>query len=577
MLNCSGKRIWVGILLIILSGSLSLAQPKIMDACVNQMMDEYSHYINDNVHALWIYHGLLETFNFEMNAYYEATTEEKRTLRLRFLSKPVLNNPEHFPALLPVTRYQTLQSQHGCIPQPYRDALAGYLKQLQEVVDEIQVLSDQLARYTQSKAYMEEPDLATGYKHLSRCFVLYHDFSALKDAMFYELKKLYRHYELPDRKNPYMAVNHSLETLFVPIRGILRGLKEESQVTVKNNHARLQQALLRAEAGRYSLLNGFAGPDRAFVETMHGFILAVAGDIRAYASEYMASDAIPEKYKDHGKSYYYYNNRMLPIYNRHGEGLIRRFNEMVARADVNLLVRMEEPNWFKVVLPENWEEAPPEAPEPPVAVVEEPEPKPPATTPERPSRPAPTLEGAAPNNLVFLLDVSSSMEDPEKLPLLKDSFKYLLTLMRPEDRVAIVTYSGIAKVALASTTSKDKNRIISAIDNLQSAGKTDALKGVILAYRIAQQNFIENGNNRIILASDGYFKITDALPRLVEDRAEDNIQLSVFYFGELEERITSRLMRLADLGNGNYRHIRRGNANQTLIEEARAVGGGPDE
>jgi Ca-activated chloride channel family protein len=95
---------------------------------------------------------------------------------------------------------------------------------------------------------------------------------------------------------------------------------------------------------------------------------------------------------------------------------------------------------------------------------------------------------------------------------------------------------------------------------------------MVQAYRIAQYNFIEEGNNRIIMASDGYFRIPEALPRLIAQRVRQyDIRLSVFFFGEAEERIMDRLSRLAEIGQGNFRYLRPENANQLMVEEAAAV------
>jgi Mg-chelatase subunit ChlD len=163
------------------------------------------------------------------------------------------------------------------------------------------------------------------------------------------------------------------------------------------------------------------------------------------------------------------------------------------------------------------------------------------------------------------------MNTDEKLPLLVNSFIQLLELMRPQDLVSIVTYSGKATIALPPTSSIERSQIVEVLVNLTSEGKTDALEGVVLAYRVAQNGFIPEGNNRIIMASDGYFRIPDALPRLVGDKAKQGIHMSVFFFGQAEAKITDRLDRLARIGEGNFRHIQADNASRMLIEEANAV------
>ena len=140
--------------------------------------------------------------------------------------------------------------------------------------------------------------------------------------------------------------------------------------------------------------------------------------------------------------------------------------------------------------------------------------------------------------------------------------------MRPQDKIALVTYSGEAQIILPSTSASEKDRIIRAIDNIQSGGRTNALHGMVTAYRVAQRAFTKEGNNRIIMASDGYFRIPEALPRLVAEKAEDRIRLSIFFFGNAEIEITDRLDRLTQIGKGNYRHITPVNVEDMLLEEA---------
>ena len=131
------------------------------------------------------------------------------------------------------------------------------------------------------------------------------------------------------------------------------------------------------------------------------------------------------------------------------------------------------------------------------------------------------LAGAPPNNLVFLLDVSGSMDEPNKLPLLKASFRLLVQELRPQDRIAIVVYAGAAGLVLPSTSGGEKEKILAALDGLEAGGSTAGGAGIKLAYQIARQNFIRNGNNRVILATDGDFNVgitsDGELERLIEE------------------------------------------------------------
>ncbi|MDZ4716480.1 MAG: von Willebrand factor type A domain-containing protein [Cytophagales bacterium] len=162
------------------------------------------------------------------------------------------------------------------------------------------------------------------------------------------------------------------------------------------------------------------------------------------------------------------------------------------------------------------------------------------------------------SNLVFLVDVSGSMDSPNKLPLLKASFRLLVDQLRDRDRVAIVVYAGAAGVVLPSTSGADKKTILDALENLQAGGSTAGGAGIQLAYAIAKQNFHPNGNNRIILATDGDFNVGESsnagMERLIEEKRGDGIFLTVLGFG-MGNYKDSKMEILADKGNGNYAYI----------------------
>ncbi|MBN1639119.1 MAG: von Willebrand factor type A domain-containing protein [Ignavibacteriales bacterium] len=163
-----------------------------------------------------------------------------------------------------------------------------------------------------------------------------------------------------------------------------------------------------------------------------------------------------------------------------------------------------------------------------------------------------------PSNLVFLIDVSGSMESDIKLPLLIKSFKLMVNELRNEDRVSIVVYAGAAGLVLESTPGSEKEKIIAALDKLKAGGTTAGGAGIKLAYKIAQENFIEGGNNRVILATDGDFNTgasSDAeMIRLIEEKREDGVFLTVLGFG-IGNYKDSKMEQIADKGNGNYYYI----------------------
>lgn len=162
------------------------------------------------------------------------------------------------------------------------------------------------------------------------------------------------------------------------------------------------------------------------------------------------------------------------------------------------------------------------------------------------------------SNLVFLLDVSGSMEAPNKLPLLRQSLRLVVDQLREQDKVSIVVYAGAAGQVLPATSGDQKDKIMAALDELQAGGSTAGGEGLQLAYKVAQEQFIPGGNNRIILATDGDFNVGEssdaAMSRLVEDKRKQGVFLTALGYG-MGNYKDSKMETLANKGNGNYAYI----------------------
>ncbi|WP_299188312.1 VWA domain-containing protein [uncultured Aquimarina sp.] len=162
------------------------------------------------------------------------------------------------------------------------------------------------------------------------------------------------------------------------------------------------------------------------------------------------------------------------------------------------------------------------------------------------------------SNLVFLIDVSGSMNDANKLPLLKKAFKLLVNQLREKDKVSIVVYAGAAGVVLKPTSGNNSEKILDALKNLEAGGSTAGGEGIKLAYTIAEKHFIKNGNNRVILATDGDFNVgirsDKGMKELIEEKRESGVFLTCLGFG-MGNYKHSKLETLADTGNGNHAYI----------------------
>ncbi|KUJ61614.1 hypothetical protein AR687_11785 [Flavobacteriaceae bacterium CRH] len=162
------------------------------------------------------------------------------------------------------------------------------------------------------------------------------------------------------------------------------------------------------------------------------------------------------------------------------------------------------------------------------------------------------------SNLVFLIDVSGSMADDNKLPLLQESMKILVNELRAKDNVAIVVYAGAAGLVLPPTSGDEKETIIDALDDLKAGGSTAGGAGIELAYKIASENFIKGGNNRVILATDGDFNVGGSsnsdMEKLIEQKRKTGVFLTCLGYG-MGNYKDSKMETLADKGNGNYAYI----------------------
>lgn len=168
------------------------------------------------------------------------------------------------------------------------------------------------------------------------------------------------------------------------------------------------------------------------------------------------------------------------------------------------------------------------------------------------------MEDLPPSNIVFLIDVSGSMNQQNKLPLLKSAFKLLANELRPKDKVSIVVYAGAAGLVLEPTDGNETQKIMEALDKLSAGGSTAGGAGIALAYKTAKEHFVKGGNNRVVLATDGDFNVGASsnaeMERLIEEKRKEGIFLTVLGFG-MGNYKDSKMEILADKGNGNYAYI----------------------
>lgn len=184
-------------------------------------------------------------------------------------------------------------------------------------------------------------------------------------------------------------------------------------------------------------------------------------------------------------------------------------------------------------------------------------------------------EQLPPRNLVFLIDVSGSMDEPNRLPLVKQSFQMLVEQLTAQDRVAIVVYAGESGLCLPATPGDRKDTILAAVQGLHAGGSTNGASGIELAYKVARESFIKGGVNRVILATDGDFNVgvtsQGDLIRLVEEQRDKGVFLTALGYG-MGNYKDSTIMKLADHGHGHYAYIDSpAEARKVFVEEGAAL------
>lgn len=595
------KKLSLYLIYVLLYG-FAAAQSTQMDKATQAYLNHYVAYINANIHGLRQYHKRFEQFNLLANNYYAQAPfdkegrigYERNAKPLKFEAPSIFMDKTAFE-LLPDELYQKILYEPNRLPAQQLSTLWERAKEVEAIKTEIVRLGENLEEYCMSGGYYDDEGLEVAYKGISRAEILFHDFAESKDLLYYELKRINNGFIQPNVNNPYVRATSKLLTFILYARNCLVALKKEDQQTVREQLPLMQTAYIDLVDNQAKYLEGIKS--QAFIDqyNMTGRKAEVYVKV---AKDFLESPFIEPKYNAYGLEYYNYNNYFLSNYDRFGAGIVPEYNKLVDMSEVPLLKLPEEPNWLKA-LPQPYradrpKKEEPKPVEPPKDSLPKPKPQPiPKPKPKPEPKPEPVvvkvdtpkvelppvpieskaIAGSAPVNFVFLLDVSGSMQAAYKLPLLKKSFRNLIELLRPSDRVSIVLYSGNAKVVLKPTLCLEKEKIIEAIEGVQSAGESDVVKGMKLALKAAQQSLLTDGNNRIILATDGGIGISPELLRIVQEGYQtQNIYTSVFYYEEKEYAgKAEKLRQLAQQGKGNYAYINAGNADAMLIQEVNSV------
>lgn len=549
-------------------------------------LENYITFINESFRQLSKHRNVVSNLNAR-TAYVASQSADSRRGSIQF---------KHDGFSVPLSYYERAVSESKSLPPQIAEALNTRARVLLNILKEMDQIGVSLERQTADKSY-EQDACKNLYVHIERTKILYDTWDERKESLYEDIRKVFESFAPTEPNGSWSKSGAALLKLTDLDREALFAAKRyyKNQSTDKPATQRIDDEIRNVLANEYGNMEGIQKYGRS-----HGLCPYTPYEDLPKSSRSL-SEALQElKPARTGQTRYEHPYHMM-VY--HYNDVVRYLNKFSELSQSPLLKAVFQPELFEVVYPEPTANKPetnaptrPQVPEPPQVVqntVPSTENNQPQTTntitePEvrvvrdtvyierrdtvyitENSANLRSMEGYATNNLVLLLDVSGSMNSPEKLPILKESVIQLLEMMREEDQISIVVFSGKPRILLKAVSFQEKERITKAIRQLQPSGNTDANAGIRLAYRVADENYVRGGNNRIILATDGEFGINDESRRLISKFAGQDILLSVFNFGKAKST-TENLKTVAALGNGSYQFISRDNVEINLIREVKA-------
>ncbi|MGA0558739.1 VWA domain-containing protein [Larkinella sp. VNQ87] len=509
-------------------------------------LNAYVEFINESLRQM--NHLQLQARNYQTEAEYHRYPEWHRR------RGPLTYRHDEFK--IPAADYSLLVNRSRAVPEPYRTVLNSQAEVLMNILKEMDGLSIELIGYTQAKQY-EQDRLERSDAILDRYAVLFDTFDQKKEQLYADVRRIHESYKPGNPTSSWHVAGQALLKALDLDRAVLFGMKDyfkgkTGQLPDTKTAENEVRTLITDEYKNLKGLTRYGRNNGLCPYSPYEDLAENSGRFAELVPNVKPIPAMGAYYGSHPYEsfYYFYNNQLVYEYNK--------FSEL---AKTGVLKMINQPNWFAFQRP--IPAKPVESPN-----VSEPE-RVPAEPKPVPTEAALTLDGFATNHLVLLLDVSASMESPYKLPLLKKSIKSLLPLLRAEDQVSVVVYSGKSKVVLPPTSGSNREEIAHAIDQLRSTGETDGNEGLRTAYKVSDKHFILGGNNRIILATDGEFPISESTYESVGEHARKDIHLTVLTFGRNVVN-SANLKKLATLGQGSYDHVTEEKAQLQLILEAQA-------
>ncbi|MRH99403.1 VWA domain-containing protein [Kriegella sp. EG-1] len=497
-----------------------------------------SFYVDATQHSL-------KAFNKKLNNYAELLEKEEvlnhGTLELSY-GRIIIDHKKQLALIS--QKYDSLAFVRANLPIEAAKRLENELAHYQQVFNQLKSIVNALMNFTADKVYFFEDirfkraySLLYAYeKNLRTLYILNYSFSST-------ITDLFGKEELPkalDRAKNLVALSKSIIFQIGQGRNDKAGTIMTKWQQEYDFHISLDHRKNLEKYGDFPYLETSQNEERKSIDEHSKLIYR-------WAEKYLKGEelfVIEEKYDRS----YRFEELLIDIFNSQGVGIAEKYNAYIQRSNTPILKIVNEVPPFTVVFPDE---------------IKLPDENATWFSTEGikqllfDQNDINTLDGALTNNMVLLIDVSISMRYHEKLDKLKNSINYLINVLRPQDKLTVITYSGKAKKVIETSALTTKEELISVINSLKTSGKSNGKAGLQMAYREAVSNFIYGGNNRIILASDGMFKIDKQLTNLIEQNLENDIYLSTFHYITPKGKIPKKdiLKQLSEIGGGHYSQI----------------------
>ena len=525
-----------------------ITQTKPFSKEVAVALNNFVEYINKEIRIASDRPRFMESYNKSINRY--KNYSRKKLEKYQPSSLRIHNDYR-----LALSDYEKAINDSRFLPEEYSQILNKQTEAIKLICNRRRQLSEKINKYADNETYLND-NFKDAYNFINEFDKLWNEFDKRTEILYSVIKKIYNSYPEAYPEHSWQKSGDILFNILLQDKKLLkdakRHYKDSLNMSLKTDT--LSVLCRHTLLNEYENLQGLKKLGRYHGHCPYTPYEDIPDESKDFSIKYLKQKELEKDTVIHGEY-----NEFVRLYNNIADDYnkfvwLAEGNYETARAkeyqNICLLYAKKENDIFKIISSD--------PPKKETVIIKD------------DTDIFITMEGYAENNLILLLDVSQSMNKPEKLPLLKNSFKKLLKILRTEDKVAIVIYSGDAQIAMESTSCSEKDKITDIIDNLDSGGSTNIEKGMKTAFKLANNNFIENGNNRIILATDGEFTVDPKLSKLVKKYSDNNIHLSVFHFGKNKGKKIS-LYELSQIGNGNYEIITEENSDEKLVKEAKAV------